>query len=157
MSSPLPHGLQKPHARSPITYSKVLLAEGMTAFQFLKALVRHLRLLDEIEIRNFGGVNDFSSYLKVFVATSGFDKVTSVGIVRDAEENANYAFSSICNSLRTARLNVPNAPLVTTAANPKISVFILPDCMESGSLETLCMTALSDDASLPCISQYFEC
>jgi hypothetical protein len=33
----------------------------------------------------------------------------------------------------------------------------LPDCMASGSLETLCMSALSDDASLPCISQYFEC
>jgi hypothetical protein len=54
----LPDGLQLPGSRHPITYSKLLLVEGQDAFQFFKALLRYLRLLDEIEIRNFGGVDD---------------------------------------------------------------------------------------------------
>src|ERR1041384_7496333 len=114
MSSPLPAGLQKAHARSPITYSKVLVVEGMTPFQFFKALLRHIDLLDVIEIRNFGGVTDFTAFLEALIATPGFDKVESLGIIRDAEANASNAFTSICDSLRRAGLDVPTSPLITT-------------------------------------------
>jgi hypothetical protein len=157
MSSPLPLGLQKPHARSPITYAKVLLVEGMTPFQFFKALLKHINLLDVIEIRNFGGVTDFTVFLETLIATPGFDKVESLGIVRDAEDNANSAFASVCASLGRAGLDVPASSLSITTGKPRVSVFILPDCVAPGMIETLCMHAVSGDPSIPCISQYFEC
>jgi hypothetical protein len=157
MSSTLPAGLQKAHARSPITYSKVLLVEGMTPFQFFKALLQHIGLLNEIEIRNFGGVTDFSVYLEALIATPGFGNVISLGIIRDAEDDANNAFASVCNSLRRVGLDVPPSPLSITAGKPKVSVFILPDCAAPGMIETLCMQAVSGDPAIPCISQYLEC
>lgn len=45
----LPAGLQHPGSRHPIAYSKLLLVEGQDAFQFFKALLRHLNLLNEEE------------------------------------------------------------------------------------------------------------
>ena len=43
----LPDGLQYPQSPKPITLEKVLLVEGMDAFQFFKALLHHLNLLSE--------------------------------------------------------------------------------------------------------------
>jgi hypothetical protein len=154
---PLPPGLQKAGSRSAITYSKVLLVEGMTPFQFFKALLQHLGLLDEIEIRNFGGVTDFSVYLETLLATPGFPQVTSLGIVRDAEDDAASAFNSVCTSANRVGLDTPANPLVTTDGNPSVSIFILPDCDAPGMIETLCMQALTEDPAVPCVSQYFEC
>jgi hypothetical protein len=157
MSSPLPAGLQKAHSRSPISYSKVLVVEGMTPFQFFKALLRHIGLLNVIEIRNFGGVTDFSVFLEALVATPGFDNVESLGVVRDAEEDANGAFASVCDSLRRAGLDEPARPLAITTGKPNVSVFILPDCVTPGMIETLCMQAVEEDPSIPCIEAYMEC
>src|SRR6266849_5180434 len=136
MVNHLPEGLQESGARSPITYSRVLLVEGKSSFQFFKALLRVLRLLNLIEIRNFGGVTDFSAYLEALVATPGFTNVVSLGIIRDAEDSAQAAFASVCSSLRTARLDQPERPSSVTSGSPRVSVFILPDCAASGMLET---------------------
>jgi hypothetical protein len=155
--SSLPAGLEQANARSPITYSKVLVVEGMTAFQVLKALVRNLGLINNIEIRNFGGITDFSVYLETLVVTPGFTEVVSLGIVRDAEANAGNAFTSVCNSLRRVGLDAPPNPLVLTDGIPRVSVLILPDCVSPGMIETLCMQALGGDAAIPCISEYLEC
>jgi uncharacterized protein DUF3226 len=153
-----PHaGLQRPETRSPISYTKVLLVEGMTSFQFFKALLRTMGLLNEVEIRNFGGVDDFSVYLEALIATSGFSDVISLGIVRDAEDDVNKAFASVSRSLMSAGLDAPPRVLSSTTGKPRVSVFILPDGETPGMLETLCMRAFNDDAATQCISEYFDC
>jgi hypothetical protein len=138
-------GLQLPQAKAPIAYSKVLVVEGHDAFQFFKALLRHLNLLAEIEIRNSGGVDDLSTYLRVLAGTSGFSGVNSLGIIRDAEDDATAAFASICNGLAQTKLSVPDNPMVIVEGKPRVSVFILPDCASQGMLETLCLQAVSND------------
>jgi len=153
----LPAGLQHPGSRHPIAYSKLLLVEGQDAFQFFKALVRHLNLLNEIEIRNFGGVEELSDYLRTLLATSGFSNVTSLGVIRDAETNSDSAFESVCNSLRQVGLSVPQQPGVPVAGTPDISVFILPDGSNPGMLETLCLQAIASDPVIPCIEEFFQC
>lgn len=67
----LPDGLQHPQSQQPITFEKVLLVEGMDAFQFFKALLRHLNLLSEIEIRNFGGIDQLD-YMPMHIAQVDF-------------------------------------------------------------------------------------
>lgn len=157
MSTPLPAGLQKADSRSPITYSKVLVVEGMTAFQLFKALIGEMGLLNAIEIRNFGGITDFAVFLEALIATPGFVDVVSIGIIRDAEDNAINAFTSICNSLTRAGLDAPEIVGTTTLGEPKVSIFILPDCESPGMLETLCMRAIGNDAAISCIAQYLDC
>jgi hypothetical protein len=153
----LPDGLQLPGSRHPITYSKLLLVEGQDAFQFFKALLRYLRLLDEIEIRNFGGVDDLAEYLRTLTATPGFSDVTSLGIIQDAELSLDTTFQSVCNSLRKAGFSEPQQLAVPVIGKPNVSVFILPDCSNPGMLETLCLQAVSSDPVMSCIDQYLQC
>lgn len=152
----LPQGLQIAQSPQPITYKKVLLVEGHDAFQFFKALLRHLNLLSEIEIRNYGGVNDLN-YLETLKITSGFENVASLAIIRDAERNATSAFNSVCNLLRQADFDIPSGPITPTGGFPEISVFILPDCINEGALETLCLQLVQNDPAIPCVNQFFTC
>lgn len=152
----LPEGLQIPQSPQSITFEKVLLVEGHDAFQFFKALLRHLNLLREIEIRNFGGVDDLD-YLNTLKITDGFDRVSSLAIIRDAEINAVSAFASVCSTLRETGFDVPPEPMTLTEGSPKISVFILPDCINDGALETLCLQTVGNDPAIPCIDDFFTC
>lgn len=152
----LPDGLQHPQSQQPITFEKVLLVEGMDAFQFFKALLRHLNLLSEIEIRNFGGIDQLD-YLETLMITDGFDSVISLGIIRDAENNADSAFQSVCSLLSNIGLSVPQQPIAIAEGNPIVSVFILPDCVNSGMLETLLYQAIDNDPATSCIEEYSQC
>lgn len=152
----LPEGLQIPQSPQPITFEKVLLVEGNDAFQFFKALLSHLNLLCEIEIRNFGGVDDLD-YLNTLKITDGFDRVSSLAIIRDAEINALSAFESVCSTLRETGFDVPRKPMALTEGSPKISIFILPDCINDGSLETLCLQTVGNDLAILCVDDFFTC
>ncbi len=153
----LPDNIHSPQSRSPISYSKVLLVEGRDAFHFFMALLRHLGMLTEIEIRNFGGIDDLTKYLETLRITPGFTNVNSMGIVRDAEANATSAFDSVCSSLRRVGINVPQHPMAMATGQPNVSVFILPDCSNPGMLETLCLQAVRDEAAILCVKRYFQC
>ncbi len=152
----LPEGLQNPQSPQPITYKKILLVEGHDAFQFFKALLRHLNLLPDIEIRNFGGIGDLD-YLETLKITDGFDDVISLAIIRDAESNAVSAFDSVSSKLKQTGFDVPLKPMTSTVGSPKISVFILPDCISNGSLETICLQTVKNDPAMPCVDQFFTC
>jgi hypothetical protein len=152
----LPEGLQIAQSPQPITYQKVLLVEGHDAFQFFKALLRHLNLLSDIEIRNFGGIDELD-FLETLKITDGFDQVIALAIIRDAERNANTAFNSVCRTLEQTGFDVPLQPMTSTGGAPKISVYILPDCINNGALEHLCLQIVREDPAIPCVSQFFEC
>lgn len=154
----LPDDLQYPESRSPITYSKVLLVEGRDAFGFFKALLKHLNLLTQIEIRNTGGVDQLADYLGTLVITPGYSSVASLGIVRDAEDqDVDSVFSSVCSTLSKHNLSLPEQPMAIAEGKPRVSVFILPDCTNRGMLETLCLQTVVDDPAWMCIEQYFQC
>ena len=155
----LPADLHVPHSRSPITRSKVLVVEGRDTFPFFMACLRELSLLHTIEIRNMGGVDELDAYLDTLPNISGFDRVTSLGLIRDAEtEAAELAFESVCHSLRQAGLPVPTRPMTPLVGEGRqVSVFILPDCVNSGTLETLCLQSVQADPVMTCVDDYFRC
>jgi len=154
----LPAGLQVAGSRKEITLSKLLLVEGNDAFQLFKALVRHLDLLGEIEIRNYGGVTHLADYLEALPVVSGWAGVTQLGIVRDAEQRSvDSAFQSVCRGLQNAGLSVPAKPKEAAGQTPSVSVFVLPDCSAPGMLETLLLQTVADDPAWSCVKGYFEC
>ena len=67
-----------------IKHRTQLLVEGKDPLHFFAAFAKHLTLTG-IQMQNFGGVNDLAAFLEAFSTAPGFDKVDSVGIVRDAE------------------------------------------------------------------------
>lgn len=163
-----PDGLNQPGSPAPFTLQKLLIVEGHDAWQFFKALLAHLCLANTIEIRNYGGISDLPSYLKTVPGIDGFREVVSLGITRDAESNAQDAFRAVCQALENARsrgprtllherLSAPSCPMTKTSGVLSVSVFILPDCVSPGMLETVCLASVADDPAMPCVEQYFEC
>jgi hypothetical protein len=143
----------------PIELSKVLLVEGRDAVGFFEALLVEIGLASEIELRNMGGNPEFKPNLKALIGMESFrNGVTSIGIVRDAESiGARSAFQSVQDSLKAAGLRAPDLLNTTLPGEPSVSVYILPDCEESGMLEDLCLQAVSEDPTFACVKQYIEC
>ena len=108
------------------------------------------------QVHDFRGKDQLPSFLKALKATPGFAQVTSLGIVRDAEDDQ-APFQSVCTALTNAGLPTPKLPEVFVGENLRVGVFILPDNTTAGMLETLCLQSVVDDPVMPCIEKYFEC
>jgi len=138
-----------PEAKS-ITRKKLLVVEGKDAARFFTALLRHMQI-DSIQIQDFGGKDEIHRFIKALKRTPGFNVVTALGIVRDADDDPTAAFQSVCSALQNAQLPVPPAPEQPTTGHPKTKVLIMPDASSHGMLETACMNAVADDPVMPCI------
>jgi len=140
-----------------ISQPKQLLVEGQTAKYFFEAMQDHLGL-EDIQLQNFGGIDELRGYLKALRNTPYFEEeVISLGIIRDAEDNPAGAFQSVCNALHQANLSIPSQPEIPAGNDPQINVLILPGAARAGMLETICLESLRNLPVIACIDQYFEC
>ena len=122
----------------PIAKKALLLVEGKDALNFFKVLCKHLALSQQLQIMNFGGVNQLRGFLLGLPGASGFADVKSIGIIRDAETNATGAFQSVTASLGRAGLATPAQPeQLSRDGQPAVGVLILPGHGQPGMLETL--------------------
>ena len=134
-----------------------LLVEGNDQRNFFGAFVDRLSI-EELQIQDFGGVDEFKGFLRVMVKQSGFHgTVRMLGIVRDAETSAGSAFQSVQSSLRNAGLPVPARPGESAGAAPAVNVLILPGNEAPGMLETLLCRTFADTAVDRCIDDFFGC
>ena len=133
-----------------------LLVEGRDLEGFCEGLIQHLKL-EDIQIHNFGGVTELRTFLGGFTKRSGFSRVASIGIVRDAEEDATNALKSVQGCLEHAELSVPNTTGQPVGDHPAITVMILPDGSRPGMLETLLCETFSDENVRTCVDMFFEC
>ena len=140
-----------------ISKEKQILVEGNDHRNFFEAFVEHLGLTGEMQICDFGGVDQLRSFLAAFVKMPNFNSVTGIGIVRDAEASEDAAFRSVQSSLRNANLPVPEAVARPAGGDPRVAVLILPGDGKPGMLETvLCRTFAGEDTSR-CIDDFFQC
>ncbi|MCZ6680491.1 MAG: hypothetical protein O7E52_24940 [Candidatus Poribacteria bacterium] len=139
-----------------MTKSKLLLVEGKDEFNFFGALLRHLRRQD-VKVGAYDGKDNLRPFLRGLTQLPDFEAVESIGIVRDADDDANAAFQSVCSSLSNANLPVPEAPLALALGQPQVAVMIMPPGANAGMLEDLCLSAFRDDPATPCVDQYFRC
>lgn len=135
---------------------KQLLVEGNDEINFFEALIKYLSL-SEIQIREFEGKGKLRSFLSGFVSMSGFDSVTSLGVVRDADGSAQAAFQSVQGSLRNANLPAPPRAGIRQSGTPDVSVLILPDESSPGMLETLLCRTFKGSEVDRCIDDFFVC
>lgn len=142
-----PQALSKP---------KLLIGEGKEEVDFFTAFLTHLNITD-IQVEQYGGKQGLSRYLRTLVVRPGYLNVVSLGITRDADNSAQSAFQSVCNSLNRASLPVPSRPREIVGDTPQVSIMILPDGQNSGMLEDLCLAAVETDPVLQCVDEYFDC
>jgi len=164
-----PDDLHRPGSKGPISLPKLLVVEGADQWYFLKAALQHFHIPPYIELHNYGGVTDLGPFLETLPAITGFEQVTSLGVIRDAEVGgAPDAFLAICRAIEAAReypdsnpwrrrLTVPSRPLERTGDELKVSTFILPDCVGPGSIETLCLDSVRGNPAMQCVDDYVRC
>ena len=134
-----------------------LLVEGNDQRNFFEAFTRHLSI-SNVQIQNFGGVNELRDFLEGLVSATGFrETVQSIGIVRDAETSARGAFQSVQSALSNAALPTPNRPAERTGTSPAVTVLILPGDDRQGMLETLLCESFAATPVEDCIDDFFKC
>jgi len=140
-----------------ITKSKILLVEGKDEVNLFTELLVNLDLTD-IQVIEVSGKDKFPSKLEALVKkTSGYSKITSIGIVRDADDDPGGAFQSVCDAMSRLDLPKPKTPLQPVTGPPQITVMIVPDSATRGMIENVCLASVSDDPAMACVDQYFEC
>ncbi|MBZ0302092.1 MAG: hypothetical protein K8J31_20245 [Anaerolineae bacterium] len=141
-----------------IKQERLLVVEGKDEQLFFGALLKYINV-PNIQIVDIGGKERFGGQLAALKNTPGFNRVTTIGVIRDCDNNRQGAFDSVCNALRSANLPVPEHPIIFTADSPRTSVWIMPPepMGTDHMLEDLCLVAVADDPATRCIEQFFDC
>ncbi len=139
-----------------ITQRKLLVVEGNDERLFFQALLESAHLAD-IQVMPIGGKTKLRASLATLVKTPGFDEVLSLGVTRDADNDAGAAFQSVCDALRAVNLVPPSIQLSPGTGKPKVGVMILPGQGQPGMLEDLCIRSIESGPSMACVNEYFGC
>lgn len=140
-----------------IDASKQLIVEGDDEELFCVALLEHMGLREQFQIRNVKGNTRFRGYLKAVVNQPGFGDVTGLGILRDAEEDFDATHQSVRDDLRHADLPAPDDPGAVVANDPDTGYYLLPNNTDSGMLEDLCLSAVAEEEVFECVETFLDC
>lgn len=139
-----------------IQQAKLLVVEGNDDKRLFDALLRHIDV-SGIQVVDAGGKDNIRQTLKVIKQSRGFSKVTSIGVVRDADANAGSALQSVQDALRDANLPSPDKPLSLAGDDIRVAVLIAPHFKSSGTIEDVCLESVAGDAAMGCVQDYFSC
>jgi hypothetical protein len=131
---------------STITKTKLLLVEGQDEVGFIRALLDVIGM-DDIELWDAKGKTNLRQALMAVRLVPGFESVTSIGVIRDADEDAKAAFDSVVAHLKAQGYPVPQQ-VGTSAVKDGLaaSVFIFPGGEAPGMLETLVWKSIENHA-----------
>ncbi len=135
----------------------MVVVEGDDDGLLLESFSRSLNL-SGIQIITCKGTGSMSDVIRAVRNTPDFEnRVTSLGIVRDAEKDARGAFQSVCSALHSASLPVPQQPLTVAHGTPSVIVLIWSYDRKLGMLEDVCLQSVSDHPEMICVNEFFEC
>jgi hypothetical protein len=141
-----------------IESDKILVVEGKDECNFFAAILEYEKI-NGIQVMDIGGKDKFKNTFPNLRNSDQFDKVHTIGFIRDAEEkDATSAFQSICSTLKNNQLPVPKTiNTIINKSNIKIGIFIMPNNNDAGMLEDLCIESVKTYPIFACVDQYIEC
>jgi len=145
--------------RRQIESASLLLVEGEDEKRFFCGFVDRTVPGKQVQVIAAGGKYSLQNNLEVIVKDRGFDEVRWLGIVQDADTDAQGALQRIQSALETVGLPVPSASWVPTNTDPAVVAIVLPDGSSPGDLEELLLRAVEreDPARMKCVTGYFDC
>lgn len=142
---------------SKVKKEKLLIVEGIDEVSVISKIFENNRI-DDVQLIPFGGKNRLPGYLKnVLTKDPNFHSVSLIGIVRDADNDAEGAFKSVCSALQNSGLDIPTEVNVKTNGKPSIIVLILPGNNKAGSLEDIFIDSVKGKPVMQCVEDYFKC
>jgi len=145
-----------------ITEPKLLLAEGADACYFC-IWAKQAYGVTGLQVMDFGGIGELARRLQTVQLVTGYDVVESLGVIRDAEEDAAAAFASVRGAFDKAGLTAPSQPYEVAAGSPRTGVFLFPGPAPDeggprcGTLEDLCMATVENQPVRHCIDSFMDC
>ena len=142
-----------------ISADRLLLVEGKDEVGLFEALIERC-VGDELEVQVIaaGGVNKFPKNIRAIgVAARSRATLCSIAVVRDADDDARGAFQSVCAHLRNAGYVPPLSHAEFSDAAPSVGVFIVPDGLGRGAMETLCRRSVEGTNAALCVDEYLDC
>lgn len=131
----------------------LILCEGRDAEEMLIAYLNSEELKEEpafsndFQVMDFGGNEDLARFLALLQKMEGYDRVSSLLIVRDAERDADTAIREIRGVLCRQGLAAPEGPHRWQGDMPKVGYLLFPTCAAEsipGTLEDLCLSILAE-------------
>jgi len=140
-----------------IKHHKQLLVEGVDEAKFFVQLLDYMHVSD-VQVIPYKGKDNHKEFKNIFQTPNFPNIVVSIGIIRDADENDPIsAFQSICNALKQLSIAQPDKMNVFTDAKPRIGIFILPDCKNSGMIEDILLNSLNEKPEMECVDSFLTC
>ena len=147
--------------RLEVRSDRLLLVEGRDEENLFEALLRHCfgpAASEDIQIIPAGGKYSFRKNLTAIAAAAhARPTLRAIGAVRDADNDAGSAFQSVCDALRHAGYEPPSAHGAVSDSDPPVGVFILPDGVGTGAVETLCRRSVAGDEASRCVEAFIDC
>lgn len=138
-----------------ITSKNILVVEGSDEEKFFEALFS-VEKIECIQILNVEGKYNFKSKVIALSKLSGFDEIEKLGLILDADNNADSTFQKITDVLKAIPLEAPPEKHIFYGQKPAIGVYIMPDYKETGMLEDLCLEAVKDEPAMVCVKAFEE-
>jgi uncharacterized protein DUF3226 len=137
---------------------KFVFCEGGDDLAVARGVADSIRL-EGVRIERYLGKNNLNNFLKAFMTRPEFSqgKVTAIGILRDADEDGNAAFRSVCDALRVNGFNSPERNGGFAINGIRTGVLIVGPKGGQGMIEDLCLNSVSDRPEFPCVDDYFRC
>ncbi len=139
-----------------IVKTKLLIVEGQDEKGFFTALIEHLSL-DDIQVMPIGGKTQLRDSLEALSLAPNFNKVITLGITRDADDNPSGAFQSVSDAISNANLRPPSKQLFIANGKPRTVIMILPKPDIAGMLEDVCLDSVASTPEMDCITEHLDC
>lgn len=155
----MPRDTEAKQPKRKIRSDRLLLVEGRDEENLFNALIGQCFDAEpEIQVIAAGGRDKFPANLAaIHRAALARPALRAIGVVRDADENADAAFQSVCDHLRNVGYQPPPVHAGFSDAEPSIGVFIVPDGEAPGAVETLCRRSRAGDDVAGCVDEYLRC
>ncbi len=153
--------------RLKILERKLLIVEGKDEENFFTAALTNYLNIGDIQVLPIGGKTLLTGSLSALKNDPAFSAVQAVAIIRDADSTpagssttaAQSAFLSVSSSLSAAnvQLPLPHSHGQFAAGPPKVGIYIMPDGVSDGMLESLCVSSVAGQPEFSCVTDLFQC
>lgn len=141
--------------------SRVLIVEGYSDLLFYAEVLEVIGKNGAIFIKHFNGKEDLTTKLETFIDSELLAEKTHIGVIVDANGNAGGAFASLQKVLAECTTQTVQTVGTWTSGQPRIGLFIAPDGVGSGEIETLVWRSWStdpgNDKAKICIEEFADC
>jgi hypothetical protein len=138
----------------PATAFGFLLAEGGDEISVCRTLAGNAAAT--LCCWNVGG-REFPKVAELAIRDPNYQHARSVGIILDVEHDLASAQKLASETLKVFGITDPVVHGKFTGGLPRFGVFLTPDGVQLGSIETLCRQAVQDRALAVCVDQLVTC